>query len=91
MATAATPAELRSFMQQEIANGVYPSEDAVMTAGLRLLHDRKLSELRNEIDVALAQADQGEVITIGSDGAHRALFDGIRQRGGAENPGRPGR
>ena len=54
--------ELQTLVQQELATGQYQSTDEILLAAVRLLHDRnrKLNELRLEIQPALERLDRGE-------------------------------
>ncbi len=57
--------ELENFIQQEILAGKYASPDEAIEAALSLLQsknstDRLATELRGQIDIAVAQLDRGE-------------------------------
>jgi antitoxin ParD1/3/4 len=75
------PAELRRFVEHEVARGLFPSADDVIAAGLRLLRERKLEDLRREMDLGIAQIERGEVIELADDAAVEAFFEDIRIRG----------
>lgn len=67
------------FVADLLKTGIYQSESEVVREGLRLLKDReekerRLAELRQEIDIGSEQADRGEFV----DG--QAVFAGIRGR-----------
>ncbi len=75
------PLELEQFVQQEVASGNFQNPDEVVTEGLRLLRERKLFELRQDIDAGLAQIERGELIQIQGAEAHDAFFKDIQTRG----------
>ena len=75
------PPELQHFVEQELASGRYRSRDEVICEGLRLLRERRLYELRREIDVGLEQLDRGEGIEFEDEQALKAFFEDIKQRG----------
>jgi antitoxin ParD1/3/4 len=71
--------ELTEFIQQEILTGKYASPDEAIEAALNLLKsqsatNRLATELREKIDSAAAQLDQGE----GLDGD--AVIAGLRAK-----------
>ncbi len=72
--------EAQTFIQQQLANGKYRSTDEVLLAGLELLATKDASEqaryaqLRQDIDVGLAEAEAGKLI----DGEE--LFGRLRQK-----------
>jgi len=75
------PVEFQQFVQQEVASGRYHSVEEVIVDGLRLLRERKLYELRKDIDAGLAQLDRGEGIELESEQALQDFFDDIKARG----------
>jgi len=75
------PAEFQQFVEQELASGRYQSVEEVIVDGLRLLRERKLYELRKDIDAGLAQLDRGEGIELESERALGDFFDDIKARG----------
>jgi len=75
------PPELRQFVDQELAIGQYHSAEEVICAGLRLLRERRLYELRRDIQAGLEQLDRGEGIDLEDEQALRAFFDDIKARG----------
>jgi antitoxin ParD1/3/4 len=75
------PPELQQFVDQELASGRYQSTAAVICAGLRLLHDLRLHELRQDIKAGLQQLDRGEGIDIQDEASLQDFFDDIRKRG----------
>jgi antitoxin ParD1/3/4 len=60
--------EAQTFIEEQLANGRYRSTDEVLLAGLELLAAKDASEkaryaqLRQDIDVGLAEAAAGELI-----------------------------
>ena len=75
------PPDLQQFLDQELASGQYRSADEVICAGLRLLRDRRLYELRSDIQAGLEQLERGEGIELEDQRALRAFFDDIKARG----------
>ena len=75
------PPDLQQFLDQELASGQYRSADEVICAGLRLLRDRRLYELRSDIQAGLAQLERGEGIELEDEQALRAFFDDVKARG----------
>ena len=57
--------EFESYVSQKVASGLYHSASEVIRDGLRLMKERddvhqgKLAELRREVAIGVAQADQG--------------------------------
>ena len=62
MITDSFPPELARFVQQELANGKYQSEEEMLCEGLRLLREReqRMAALRADLMPALEQLDRGE-------------------------------
>jgi antitoxin ParD1/3/4 len=75
------PAELRQFVEHEVACGLYHSTDEVIAAGLRLLREQKLDQLRRDIDLGIAQIERGEGIELADEQAVDAFFEDIKTRG----------
>ena len=76
------PAEFQQFIDQEIAAGKYPTADAVVLAGLRLLQRREegFDELRRQIQLGLDELDRGEGVRFTEDGL-KALGEKIKAGG----------
>jgi antitoxin ParD1/3/4 len=60
------PGEFADFVSQKVASGRYSTVTEVIQEALRLLREQderqsKLEELRQEIAVGIAEADQGKV------------------------------
>jgi len=59
--------ELEKYVADKVESGMYHSASEVIREGLRLLkekdeiHNRKLEELRREIQLGIDQADRGQV------------------------------
>jgi antitoxin ParD1/3/4 len=75
------PPEFQQFVEHELAWGNYQSLQELIGEGLRLLRERKLEELRKELDKGLAELDRGEGIEINSEEELRAFFEDIKVRG----------
>lgn len=75
------PSDLETFGQHEVESGNFPSPDEVVSEGLRLLRERKLYELRREIDAGMAQIERGEGIELNDGQALREFFEDIKRRG----------
>jgi antitoxin ParD1/3/4 len=75
------PPELQQFVDQELASGRYKAAEEVICAGLRLLREQKLYELRGEIQRGLDQLDRGEGIELEDESALRGFFEDIKTRG----------
>ena len=56
------PPELEQFVQQELANGRYQSEDELVIDALTVFREMKQrhEELRRDVQQAIAEADSGE-------------------------------
>ena len=77
------PAELQQLVCQELASGSYSSEDELLLAAVRLLHQRE-EDLRNfkaQLQGRLDRLDRGEGIALEDDAALRGFFDDIQDRG----------
>jgi antitoxin ParD1/3/4 len=75
------PPELQHFVDRELASGKYRSADEVICEGLRLLRERRLYEVRKEIDAGLRQLERGEGTEIEDERALAAFFEDIKRRG----------
>ena len=58
--------EAEKLVEKKVATGAYPSNDAVIQAGLELLdqRDRKIEDLRKDLQIAIDQVDRGEYSTL---------------------------
>jgi len=88
----AVPPELQRFVEQELASGRYQSAEEVVAEGLRLLRERKLYELRKDVDAGVQQLDRGEGIELEDQETLQRFFDDIKGRGRLRlEPGKTGR
>ena len=59
--------ELEQYVNKRVQSGLYHSASEVIREGLRLLkekdevHQRKLEQLRREVQIGIDQADRGQV------------------------------
>jgi antitoxin ParD1/3/4 len=83
--TVEIPPEFQQFVHQVIDAGSYTSETAVVGEALRLLQhrQRRLEELRREIQPALDGLDRGEGVIELDDSELDAFFEDIKARGDA--------
>ena len=63
------PIEYVPFVNELVASGSYPSQDAVMRDALQLLQAKRLEyeELKAEIAIGIEQANRGEVVPFDAD------------------------
>lgn len=60
--------ELIRFVEEKLESGLYHSQSEVIRAGLRLLkerdqlHEMRLTALRQDVAIGLAQAHRGELL-----------------------------
>lgn len=82
--TVEIPPDLQQFVTQIIDAGSYKSEAEVVGQALRLLQERqrRIEELRREIQPALDRLDRGEGIELDDEGLD-AFFEDIKTRGRA--------
>jgi antitoxin ParD1/3/4 len=83
--TVEIPPEFQQFVHQVIDSGSYQSEAAVVGDALRLLQrrqerQRRLEELRREIQPALDDLDRGENVIELNDDELDAYFDDVVAR-----------
>ena len=81
--TVEIPPDLQQFVDQIIGAGGYKSEAEVVGQALRLLQQRqrRIEELRREIQPALDQLDRGEGIKLKDEEELRLFFEGIKEHG----------
>jgi len=77
------PPEYREFVEQELSSGRYHSVDELIHDGLRLLYERKLYELRRDLNAGLDQLDRGDAIALDNEEELAAFFEDITSRGHA--------
>jgi antitoxin ParD1/3/4 len=62
--------ELEQYINGKVQSGLYHSASELVREGLRLLqekdevHQRKITELRREMQIGIDQADRGQVSTL---------------------------
>lgn len=63
------PSEYVPFVNELVALGIYPSQDAVMRDALQLLREKRLEfeDLKAEIAIGIEQANRGEVVPFDAD------------------------
>ena len=84
--TVEIPSDLQQFVHQVIDSGGFKSETEVVGQALRLLQERqrRIEELRQEIQPALERLDRGEAIELDDDELD-AFFEDIKVRGRAQS------
>jgi putative addiction module CopG family antidote len=78
--TTEIPPEYQRFVEHMVRSGAFPTEDAVVGEALRLLHERRLAELREELRPAIDRLDRGEGIELDDDSLDD-FFEDIKTRG----------
>lgn len=84
--------ELEQYVSGKVRSGLYGSASEVVREGLRLLkekdelHQRRLDELRAEIQVGLEQADRGAVSEFDEETLKRARAKGREQLAARQRP-----
>jgi len=75
--TISIPTEFQPFVDQLVASGAYPSEDAVVIAALKRMRDDQAEflELKASLDEAVAELDRG--------GGEPLDFEEIKRKGRA--------
>lgn len=81
MATNALPRELQEYVDQEVARGNFTSGEEVLRDAVRLHRERKLYELRKQVDIGLADVDQGAVVECSDDASLAEFFEQLKSRG----------
>lgn len=79
--TVEIPPQFEQFVQHAIDTGSFSSEAEVVGEALRLLRERNLSELREDINAAAEQLGRGEGIEIQDEQALRDFFADVKARG----------
>jgi antitoxin ParD1/3/4 len=77
------PSDLQQFVHTVIDAGSYKDEAEVVGQALRLLQERqrRIEELRREIQPALDELDRGEGIELRNEEELRLYFEDIKKRG----------
>jgi antitoxin ParD1/3/4 len=71
--------ELEQYVNKKVESGLYQTASEVVREGLRLLkekeelHQKKLEELRRDIQVGIDQADRGELSPLDARGTLKRL------------------
>jgi antitoxin ParD1/3/4 len=84
--------ELEQYVNQKVESGRYHSASEVIREGLQMLkerdeiHQRKLEELRREIQIGIDQADRGETKPLTGE-----VIEDIKARGRKRRADRTGR
>jgi antitoxin ParD1/3/4 len=74
--------ELEQFVVGKVQSGMYHTASEVIREGLRLLkekeelHQRKLAELRREVQIGIDQADRGQVSPFNEETLNKARARG---------------
>ena len=86
--------ELEQYVNGKVQSGLYHSASEVIRAGLRLLkekdevHQKKIQELRRDIQVGIDQAERGKVSTFGDQTFKEIKAAGRRHPAAERKPGR---
>jgi len=71
--------ELEQYVSKKVESGLYQTASEVIREGLRLLkekeelHQKKLEELRREIQIGIDQANRGELSPLDAQGTLKRL------------------
>jgi antitoxin ParD1/3/4 len=80
--------ELEKYVNQKVESGLYQTASEVIREGLRLLkardelQQRKLEELRSEIQIGIDQADRGELAPMDAKGTLERIRAKRGRKGG---------
>ena len=74
--------EVEQLLRNELATGRYRSENEVLLEAVQLLsaRDRRLEELRSQVQIGRDQIDRGEYTEFDEAGMQR-FFEGLQERG----------
>ncbi len=77
------PPDLQQFVHNMVDTGCFKDETEVVGEAIRLLQERqrRIEDLRRDIQPALDQLDRGEGIKINSEEELRLFFDDIQRHG----------
>ena len=79
--------ELEQMVHEKVETGMYNSASEVIRDALRLYKDfdevrqKRIEELRREIQIGLDELDRGEGILIRNEEEHKAFFERIKREG----------
>ena len=88
MAINALPRELQEYVDQEVARGNFPSGEELLRDAVRLHRDRKLYELRKQVEAGLVDVEQGAVVECSDDASLPEFFEQVKSRGREQLAGR---
>jgi Arc/MetJ-type ribon-helix-helix transcriptional regulator len=79
----AFPVQIQDLIQEELATGLYASENDVLLEAMRLLRDRDehLRQFKAQLQTRLKGLKRGEGIEMEDDEALRRFFDDVERRG----------
>lgn len=74
------PSDLEEFVKREVASGRYATPDEVVRAGILLLQDRERQRelLRQDIDAAIRQIEEGDYTEYDRDSLH-GFFEELKE------------
>jgi Arc/MetJ-type ribon-helix-helix transcriptional regulator len=81
--TIEVPADVQRILDEAVAAGEFSSPAEALAAGARMLHEwrqRRLDELRRQIDEGAQQIARGEYVELGVEAELRRFFDDIERR-----------
>jgi antitoxin ParD1/3/4 len=79
--------ELEAFVHDKVASGRYTSASEVVRESLRLLEERewlrerRIDDLRKDIQIGIVELQSGEGITLNSQEEKQEFFGEIKRRG----------
>lgn len=70
--------DLQSFIDHQIAFGIYETVDDALIAGVTLLRDQHLAALKADLDEGLRQLENGECIHLPDEKSRREFFEQLK-------------